>query len=80
MTAAGTANCAQVGAEQLTDIETLDVSYAGITTLKEGDFDGLTRVKEIDLGGNVIEELVPGIFDPMLTTSSCPSGRCRRER
>ena len=43
----------------------LDLRLKGITSLKAGDFDGLSSLTELDLYGNSLSSLPAGIFDPL---------------
>ena len=54
-------DCAEVG---LTELGTVYLLYlAGIDSLKEGDFDGLVGLTELQLSGNGLTELPDGVFD-----------------
>ena len=59
----GVSACANVTAAHLAAIGFLDLSDAGITSLKEGDFDGLTALTRLDLDNNSLSNLPAGIFD-----------------
>lgn len=59
---AGVPRCTLVGSRDLAAIWWLDLSSAGITSLKEGDFDGLTGMYRLDLGANSLTSLPEGIF------------------
>ena len=52
----------------LAAITSLDLSNAGITELKEGDFDGLTNLTTLNLGGNGLRSLIPPIIEGIYLT------------
>ena len=54
---------ADVTAAHLAAIDVLNLSADGITTLKAGDFDGLTALTDLDLSHNALATLPTGIFD-----------------
>ena len=58
----GVPRCTLVGSRDLAAIWWLDLSGAGITSLQEGDFDGLTGMYRLDLGANGLTSLPEGIF------------------
>ena len=61
------ADCGSVTAAELAGIRWLHVvySYGSLTTLKTGDFDGLTGLRELRLNGNSLSSLPAGIFDDL---------------
>ena len=59
----GADSAADVTAEHLAGIKTLNLSKQSIATLKAGDFNGLTALKELDLSKNSLSSLSAGIFD-----------------
>ena len=68
---AGISNCGDVTATHLAAITgTLNLTSRGMTSLKLGDFDGLTGLEELDLYSNRLRTLPAGIFDELtaLTT------------
>ncbi len=82
--AAGVDDCSQVTEVHLAAIRFLHLSSKTITSLKSGDFDGLSNVYNLYLRDNEFSSLPEGIFDELtaLTTlalahnelSSLPSG------
>ena len=66
----GVTDCADVTETHLAAIPTLNVSSQGITTLKAGDFDGLTTLITLNLNANRLSTLPAGVFDELtaLTT------------
>lgn len=59
---AGAGTCGQVIQADLDRITYLDLAGAGITSLSEGDFSGLTHVRTITVVGNQLRTLPAGIF------------------
>lgn len=59
---AGVPRCTLVGAQDLAAITWLDLRGAGITSLQEGDFDGLTGMTRLSLGGNSLTAIPEGVF------------------
>ncbi len=59
---AGAGTCDQVTGADLDGIESFDLGGAGITSLREGDFSGLTQVETITLVSNQLGTLPAGIF------------------
>ena len=63
----GIKDCSEVTDEHLTRIRFLDLTGGGlgqkITSLKSGDFEGLSRMTELGLEHNSLSELPEGVFD-----------------
>ena len=63
----GIEDCSEVTDEQLTRIRFLDLAGGGIggkiTSLKSGDFEGLSGMSELNLEDNSLSELPEGVFD-----------------
>ena len=63
----GIKDCSEVTDEQLTRIRFLDLAGGGtggkITSLKSGDFEGLSGMSELNLEDNSLSELPEGVFD-----------------
>lgn len=59
---AGLPRCTLVGSRDLAAITWLNLDGAGITSLQEGDFDGLTGMTRLDLGGNNLTAVPEGVF------------------
>ncbi|MYI84058.1 MAG: leucine-rich repeat domain-containing protein, partial [Rhodothermaceae bacterium] len=67
----GASNCSEVTSTQLAAItETLDLRNKGISSLKEGDFDGLLSLTGFDLMFNNLSTLPDGIFDQLTSLTS----------
>ena len=68
--ASGVSTCGGVTDADLAGITFLGLSFAGITSLKEGDFSGLTALQELDLNGNALSSLDAGVLSGLtaLTT------------
>ena len=62
---AGDLSCDEVTDAHLSQIERLDIRDAGLTSLKDGDFDGLTALTSLSLGNNRLTELPDGLFDDL---------------
>ena len=63
---AATNNCSEVTSTQLAGITgTLDLSTQNISSLKAGDFDGLTSLTQLDLGENELSTLPDGLIDEL---------------
>ena len=56
-------DCTEVGSEDLNTITSLGLHDAGITTLKEYDFQGLTGLDDLDLSDNSLSSLPVGVFN-----------------
>ena len=48
------------GTSQLTNLQTLELDYNQITSLEQGDFDGLSNLQTLDLRSNRITSLEQG--------------------
>ena len=63
----GIKDCSEVTDEQLTRIRFLDLAGGGtggkITSLKSGDFEGLSGMRELNLEDNSLSNLPEGVFD-----------------
>ena len=63
----GIKDCSEVTDEHLTRIRFLDLTGGGlgqkITSLKSGDFEGLSGMTELELADNSLSELPEGVFD-----------------
>ena len=63
----GIKDCSEVTDEQLTRIRFLDLAGGGtggkITSLKSGDFEGLSGMSELNLEDNSLSKLPEGVFD-----------------
>ena len=55
--------CSQVTSGHLAGMTGLDFEDAGITSLKSGDFAGLTSLMSLNLARNSLTDLPPNIFD-----------------
>ena len=54
--------CGGVSDTHLAAVTFLDLEFASITLLKEGDFSGLTSLQELHLAGNEFSSLPAGVF------------------
>ena len=61
----GVSSAADVTAAHLADITSLNLNYKSIPSLSDGDFDGLTALKNLDLVFNELTSLPVGIFDEL---------------
>ena len=61
----GEADCTLVTTAHLEEVATLDLNDQGLTSLREDDFDGLTRLKELNLGRNALTSLPAGVFSDL---------------
>ena len=59
----GVSACGGVTDAHLAAITSLGLGYAGITSLKEGDFDGLTALTWLRLNHNSLSDLPAGVFN-----------------
>ena len=74
----GKTDCADITKEDLEAITTLSVTgQSSLTTLKAGDFDGLTEVTTLNLSDNGLSSLPKGVFDKLtkLTTLNLSDNR-----
>ena len=60
------AGCDQVNEEHLERISSLDLSSQGLTTLKDGDFEGLTGLTSLRLSNNRFKKLPRGVFSGLV--------------
>ena len=60
-----TSDCAAVTDTDLSGITRLALSEKGITTLKSGDFSGLSNLRHLNLADNELSALPDGIFDDL---------------
>jgi Leucine-rich repeat (LRR) protein len=51
--------------EGLTELEEISVKFSGLRTIELGALNGLTNLKNLDLFGNEISEILPGTFEKM---------------
>ena len=58
----GVSECGDVTSTHLEDVTELNLTGAGITSLQEGDFSGLTNLNELELSKNSLTTLPEGIF------------------
>ncbi len=65
--AVGVENCSRVTELDLAAITSLNLSNAGITALKAGDFDGLLSLTTLTLDGNGLTHLPMGIFSDLIS-------------
>ncbi len=63
--AAGVDDCSEVTEAHLTTISSLNIERKSITSLKVGDFDGLSSMELLDLYHNDLSSLSEGIFDEL---------------
>ena len=61
----GAGDCATVTSSQLASITVLELRTAGITSLKSGDFAGLTQLKTLHLQGNSLSTLPSAAFSEL---------------
>ena len=67
-------NCLAVTNAHLNGIPMLTVGNQGITTLRTGDFAGLTEMTTLSLRLNNLEELPPGIFNDLTALTTLDLG------
>ena len=65
--ALGVDDCSTVTELDLAAITSLDLSNAGITALKAGDFDGMLSLTTLSLEGNTLTGLPSGIFSDLIS-------------
>ena len=58
--ASGGDNCAQLTVRDMREITALDLRDQDIATLRADDFDGLVRLKSLDLSDNLLTSLPAG--------------------
>ncbi len=59
----GPGRCDEVTADDLAGIISLDLRHQGLSALKEKDFEGLSQLRFLLLGGNQLIDLPAGLFD-----------------
>ena len=59
------ASCDRVNPDWLKTVNSLKLRDAGITGLKQGDFDNLTNLQELHLGSNQLKSLPEYVFDDL---------------
>ena len=62
--------CDDVTASDLASITSLDLTQKSITSLKSGDFNGLTALTELELNNNRISDLPSDIFSALTSVTS----------
>ena len=62
LTLAGSSSCEAVSESRFNSITSLDLSRQGITSLKEGDFRGLSNLQTLNLSNNSLSILSSGVF------------------
>ena len=58
----GNSDCGEVSRAALESITVMNISQAGINSVSEGDFSGLSNLQDLDLGDNDLSTLPSGIF------------------
>ncbi len=71
----GVDSAADVTAEHLSTIRSLNLRLLKITTLASGDFSGLTGLTSLNLYGNQLSSLPDGIFEGLTSLTSLRLGR-----
>ena len=66
----GASNCSEVTSTQLAAITSLNLRSRNISSLNEGDFDGLISLIWLDLRRNDLSTLPDGIFDQLTSLTS----------
>ena len=66
----GVSTCGGVTDADLAAITQLLLYSAGITSLKEGDFSGLTALQELDLGDNALSSLDAGVLSGLTSLTT----------
>ena len=66
----GVSDPADVTTTHLAGITSLNLSYKSISSLSDGDFDGLTSLTSLDLSFNELTSLSSGIFDGLTSLTS----------
>jgi Leucine rich repeat len=62
----GKASCSDVNDADLLQVTAIRVPNTGITSIKVGDFAGLTNVQTLNLKRNQISEIPVGVFDDLV--------------
>jgi hypothetical protein len=62
---AGNCPCQSVTEKDLVRVRSLSLAGTGLTTLKDGDFSGLTALEKLDLAKNRLEQLPEKIFEDL---------------
>ena len=70
MLAIGASDCAAMTAAQLASIHDLSLHVKQLTTLRAGDFDGLTLLRHLALSYNQLTALPVGLFDGLINLRS----------
>ena len=63
-------SCGEVTTVHLAEIETLDVSLSGSTSLQTGDFDNLSALQTLNLASNGLNDLPEDIFNSLTALSN----------
>ena len=71
---AGVDDCADLTAAQLADITSPSLRFRNLSSLKAGDFDGLSGLTTLNLAGNSIETLPAAIFDELAALTTLELG------
>ena len=71
----GVSTCDEVTAAHLAVITSLNVADKSISSLKAGDFDGLSALTTLNLSGNQLSSLPDGIFDKLNALTELHLGR-----
>src|SRR5437016_4831250 len=59
--------CDVISEANLTSLSQLSVNGQNISSLKLGDFDGLSKISRLDLGSNNLGQLPNGVFEPLVS-------------
>ncbi len=68
------ASCEDITAEDLARIGTLGLSGEGLTSLRAGDFEGMSGLTRLSLGSNQLTELPQGLFADLASLTSLSLG------